>query len=131
MNAPRGRYRIGKTFSFDAAHQLGGLPEGHKCSRLHGHTYTVEIILSAIELHPPGFVTDFGDLAPVKNYLDNHLDHRVLNDVLPMEPTSENIARHLAEWFTQHVEAGLPGRLEAVRVAETPSSWAEFEVNRR
>jgi 6-pyruvoyltetrahydropterin/6-carboxytetrahydropterin synthase len=130
VTAPRGRYRIGKHFSFDAAHQLAGLPEGHKCARLHGHTYTAEFVLTSHELAGPGFVTDFGDLAPVKAFLDEQLDHRVLNEVLPVEPTSENLARYLAEWFMEHIEPGISGCLETVRVSETPSSWAEFEVIR-
>ncbi|MER7816143.1 6-carboxytetrahydropterin synthase [Streptomyces sp. NPDC096153] len=71
---------------------------------------------------PPGFVTDFGDLAAFKRYLDAELDHRVLNDVLSVEPTLENLARHLAEWFVAEVEPGIPGRLGAVRVSETASS---------
>lgn len=128
MTVRNGRYRIGKRFSFDAAHHLGGLPEGHKCSRLHGHTYSVEIVVAAEDLCGPGFVTDFGNLTPFKHYLDAHLDHRSLNDVLPDEPTSENLARFLAEWFIQHVEPAVAGRLEMVRVSETPSSWAEFQV---
>ena len=45
-------YRIGKSFTFDAAHSLPTLSPGHKCSCLHGHTYTVEILLSAIQLAP-------------------------------------------------------------------------------
>ncbi|MFD4480387.1 6-pyruvoyl tetrahydropterin synthase family protein [Streptomyces sp. NPDC058471] len=130
MTALKGRYRIGKRFSFDAAHQLAGLSEGHKCARLHGHTYTVELVLVAEELSAPGFVTDFGDLAPVKEFLDGHLDHRLLNEAVPGEPTSENLARYLAEWFVEHVEPDIGGHLEIVRVSETPSSWAEFEVIR-
>ncbi|WDT53520.1 6-pyruvoyl trahydropterin synthase family protein [Streptomyces sp. G7(2002)] len=130
MNVSTGRYRIGKSFAFDAAHRLAGLPEGHKCGRLHGHTYTVEIVVTACGVTAPGFVTDFGNLAPVKKYLDEHLDHRSLNDVLPCEPTSENLARFLAEWFVETVEPTIDGRLEKVRVSETPSSWAEFEVTR-
>jgi 6-pyruvoyltetrahydropterin/6-carboxytetrahydropterin synthase len=130
VKALKGRYRIGKTFSFDAAHRLGGLPEGHKCGRLHGHTYSVEIVLTSWELGEPGFVTDFGDLAPFKRYLDEHLDHRSLNDVLPCEPTSENLARFLAEWVIENVESALGGLLDRVRVSETPSSWAEFKVIR-
>lgn len=119
-------YRIGKRFSFDAAHHLRGLPPEHKCAREHGHTYTVEVVVSADRLSPPGFVTDFGDLAPLREYIDTTLDHRNLNKVLDIEPTSEALAQHLAGWFQNHVEPGIPGRLEAVRVWETPSSWAEF-----
>lgn len=128
MSALTGRYRIGKTFTFDAAHQLAGLPAGHKCARLHGHTYTVEIVLAGKRLEEPGFVTDFADLAPFKRYLDAQLDHRLLNEQLPCEPTSENLARHLAEWFLQHLQPHIGGRLERVRVSETGSSWAEIEV---
>ncbi|MGW5422691.1 6-pyruvoyl trahydropterin synthase family protein [Streptomyces sp. NPDC003943] len=127
MDAISGRYRIGKRFSFEAAHCLPGLAHGHKCARMHGHTYSVELILEAESLLPPGFVTDFGDLAAFRRYLDAELDHRVLNDVLPVVPTSENLARHLAEWFVAEVEPGIPGRLRAVRVSETASTWAEYE----
>ena len=92
----RGVYRIGKRFTVDASHCLPGLPAGHKCARLHGHTYTVEVVLAATELVGPGFVTDFGDLAALGRYLDEHFDHRHLNDVLDDPPTSEHLARHLA-----------------------------------
>jgi 6-pyruvoyltetrahydropterin/6-carboxytetrahydropterin synthase len=121
-------FRIAKRFSFDAAHQLAGLPEGHKCARLHGHTYTVEVVLSAETLVEPGFVTDFGDLAPLGRYLADEFDHRFLNDVLLVAPTSELLARHLAEWLTQHLDSAVAGRLERVRVSETPSTWAEYLV---
>ncbi|MGP4112303.1 6-carboxytetrahydropterin synthase QueD [Streptomyces sp. 4N509B] len=127
MSARQGRYRIGKRFRFEAAHQLSGLPEDHKCRRLHGHSYAVEFVLAGDRLSTPGFVTDFGDLDVVRRYLADHLDHRVLNDVLPVEPTSENLARFLAEWFAEHVEPHVGGRLERVRVSETESTWAEYE----
>jgi 6-pyruvoyltetrahydropterin/6-carboxytetrahydropterin synthase len=121
-------YRIGKQFSFDAAHHLPGLPADHKCSRVHGHRYTAEFILVSDELAPPGFVTDFGELAPVRDYIATALDHHDLNQVFGFEPTAEALARHLACWFTEQVAAGISGRLEAVRVWETPSSWAEYTL---
>ncbi|MGH3834618.1 MAG: 6-carboxytetrahydropterin synthase QueD [Pseudonocardiaceae bacterium] len=119
-------YRIGKRFSFDAAHILRSLPVGHKCARLHGHTYTVEIELSGRQLTAPGFVTDFGDLAAFQSYLDENFDHRLLNDVLDVEPTSELLAEHFFGWCVAHLEPVVGGRFTAVRVSETPSSWAEF-----
>jgi 6-pyruvoyltetrahydropterin/6-carboxytetrahydropterin synthase len=128
VSARQGRYRIGKRFRFEAAHQLSGLPDDHKCRRLHGHSYAVEFVLAGEKLSEPGFVTDFGDLDVVKRYLAGHLDHRVLNEVLPVEPTSENLARFLAEWFAEHVEPFIGGCLERVRVSETESTWAEYEV---
>ena len=61
-------YRIAKRFRFEAAHQLGGLPPNHPCSRLHGHSYAVELVLAG-GLDARGFVVDYGDLAPFAAYL--------------------------------------------------------------
>jgi 6-pyruvoyltetrahydropterin/6-carboxytetrahydropterin synthase len=124
-------HRIGKRFTFDAAHVLTGLPAGHKCTRLHGHTYTVEIELAAQTLTSPGFVTDFGDLAPFRQYLAEHFDHRHLNDVLDLQPTSENLARHFFTWCAEHLDPSIPGHVIAVRVCETPATWAEYRRDER
>ncbi|MGH3939374.1 MAG: 6-pyruvoyl trahydropterin synthase family protein [Pseudonocardiaceae bacterium] len=124
-------FRIGKNFTFESAHRITGLPDGHKCARPHGHSYTVTVMLERQELIEPGFVTDFGELAPFKRYIDACLDHRDLNEVLDIAPTSELLARHLAEWFVEHLQPQLPGRLYAVRVSETATSWAEYEVPAR
>ncbi|MFD4377500.1 6-carboxytetrahydropterin synthase [Streptomyces sp. NPDC058486] len=115
---PRGRFTIGKTFTFEAGHRLPGLPPEHKCSRQHGHSYEVEVVLTASALERPGFVTDFGALAPFKKYLDTELDHHNLHEVFDFEPISEHLARFLAGWFVEHVEPGIPGRLLTVRVRE-------------
>lgn len=122
-------YTIGKSFSFSAAHQLHGLPDGHKCSRLHGHTYTVEVQLEAAELVGPGFVCDFGDLSPLKDHLDRTYDHQLLNDQMKAEPTAENIAREVADWFADHLAGSVSGRLAAVRVWESATSWAEVRLS--
>jgi 6-pyruvoyltetrahydropterin/6-carboxytetrahydropterin synthase len=120
-------FSIGKRFTFDAAHVLHGLPDGHKCGRLHGHTYTVEVQLTAEGLQDPGFVTDFADLAPFGRYLDEQFDHRLLNDVMAAEPTSEALAALFFAWCAQNLAPTLASaRVTAVRVSETPSSWAEF-----
>jgi 6-pyruvoyltetrahydropterin/6-carboxytetrahydropterin synthase len=124
-------YRIGKRFEFAAAHRLADLPASHKCARLHGHTYIVEVELAANELAPPGFVTDFGDLAPFRRYLAEHIDHRCLNEVLDVEPTSENLAWHFFTWCAEHLEPGIPGCVTAVRVSESPASWAEYRQEGR
>jgi 6-pyruvoyltetrahydropterin/6-carboxytetrahydropterin synthase len=128
VQAPRAAFRIGKRFAFEAGHHLPSLPAGHKCSRRHGHSYTVELVLAASELVGPGFVTDFGDLAAFGDYVSEAFDHRDLNEVMVVEPTSEAIARHLADWFLDNVQAGVHGRLVSVRVSESPSSWAEYVV---
>ena len=119
-------YRIGKRFRFEAAHSLPGLPDGHKCARPHGHSYSVEITLTTEDLRGPGFVVDFADLAGLGAYLDGSFDHRDLNTVLDVPATSENLARHLYCWCVQHLD--LPGsvRIEKVRVSETASTFAEY-----
>ncbi|MFH8627511.1 6-pyruvoyl trahydropterin synthase family protein [Streptomyces vietnamensis] len=125
---PHGTFTIGKTFDFEAGHRLPGLPPEHKCSRQHGHSYEVEVVLTASVLEDPGFVTDFGALAPFKRFLDTELDHHNLHEILDFEPTSERLAQFLACWFIQNVQPGIPGRLVAVRVRETGRSWARFDV---
>ncbi|WP_326549976.1 6-pyruvoyl trahydropterin synthase family protein [Micromonospora sp. NBC_01813] len=123
-------YVIAKGFSFSASHQLPGLPDGHQCGRLHGHNYTVEVVFGADELVDPGFVTDFGNLAPLKAYLSTNFDHRHLNDVLQEPPTSEHLAAHLADWVVENLEPSLTGHLIRVRVSETESTWAEYTPDR-
>ena len=117
-------FTIKKEFTFDAAHQLIGLPKDHPCTRLHGHTYTVIMELSRPELKEPGFVVDYRELTIVKTWIDNYLDHRNLNDVLQMNPTAEIIAMYIYEQFKDI----LP-ELTAVTVKETPKTSARYEPN--
>ncbi|MGC0314886.1 6-pyruvoyl trahydropterin synthase family protein [Kitasatospora acidiphila] len=128
---PSGVFAIGKKFAFEAGHRLPGLPPEHKCSRQHGHSYEVEVILTAPCLEQPGFVTDFAALSPFKTFLDTELDHRNLHEFLPVEPTSERLAQFLAGWFIQHLQPKIPGRLVAVVVRETGSSWVRFDVEEK
>ena len=126
----RGMYLISKCFAFEAAHFLPGLPESHQCSRVHGHSYRVEALMGAELLTAPGFVVDFRELGALKRYLDQNLDHRMLNDVLDVAPTSENLAKFLFDWCAANLP--LPGTavLEAVRVSETTNTWAEYRPTR-
>ncbi|WP_329180367.1 6-carboxytetrahydropterin synthase QueD [Streptomyces sp. NBC_01477] len=115
--------RITKQFAFSASHRLEGLDEGHQCARLHGHNYVVEVELAAEteQLTPTGFVRDYGDLAPFKQWIDSTVDHQHLNDVVKANPTAENLARWMyGLWSEQFPE------LSAVRISETPKTWAEF-----
>jgi 6-pyruvoyltetrahydropterin/6-carboxytetrahydropterin synthase len=115
-------FRISKQFTFSASHVLDCLEEGHPCARLHGHNYLVTIHLQSKELNEYGFVVDYHALQAVKNYLDESLDHRHLNDLLPFHPTAENIARYLYEKFRDE----LP-EMYAVEVSETPKTNAIYE----
>jgi 6-pyruvoyltetrahydropterin/6-carboxytetrahydropterin synthase len=117
-------------FSFEGGHRLPSLGEGHECFRQHGHSYAVELILTADTLVPPGLVTDFGDLEPFAQYIKDTLDQRNLNEVeeLDFEPTSENLAQHLAEWAKENLQPHIPGRVKAVRVSETPTTWVQYDL---
>jgi 6-pyruvoyltetrahydropterin/6-carboxytetrahydropterin synthase len=120
-------FTIGKSFTFEAAHHLDGLPEGHKCARQHGHSYRVEVLLESETLTGPGFVADFAALMPVKAFLDGQWDHRCLNDVLAADqPTCENLARHLFEWCRANLDEYAARLVAAVRVSETRATWAEY-----
>ena len=124
-------YRIGKRFSFDAAHHLASLPSGHKCSRVHGHTYTVEVELASAVLAGPGFVADFADLDLFRQHIAGHVDHRDLNEVLDAEPTSENLARYFFTWCSSNLNPAVSSLVTAVRVSETPATWAEYRPSER
>ena len=114
-------FTIGKRFHFSASHVLTGLLEDHPCTNMHGHNYTVELMLESETLNEVGFVLDYGDLKLFTKIIDEELDHHHLNDVLPFQPSAENIARYL---YNRAKE--LWPQAAAVRVSETPNTWAEF-----
>lgn len=121
LSALQPHWLISKVFTFEASHRLRGLPAGHKCGRHHGHSYTVELLLAAPAVDEIGFVVDYGDLDAFKHYLDSTFDHQHLNDVVPVNPTAENLARHFFEWAkTRWPE------LVAVRVRETAKTSALY-----
>jgi 6-pyruvoyltetrahydropterin/6-carboxytetrahydropterin synthase len=114
-------YTITKQFSFSASHVLDHLPEGHPCARLHGHNYVVEIVLQSAELSADGFVRDYNELSGFKYFIDDKLDHRHLDDVIDGPSTAENLARYLYD-----IAKGMWPEIVAVRVSETPKTWAEY-----
>jgi len=115
-------YKISKQFSFSASHILCNLPDEHPCARLHGHNYLITVHLKSEELNSQGFVKDYKELKNVKNFIDENLDHRHLNDLIPANPTSENIARYLYEQFKPEIP-----ELFAVEVSETPKTTCIYE----
>jgi 6-pyruvoyltetrahydropterin/6-carboxytetrahydropterin synthase len=120
-------YRIGKRFRFEAAHHLPDLPDGHKCARPHGHSYTVDVALCADDaLRGPGFVTDFATLDALAAYLRDRFDHRDLNDVVDAAPTSENLARLLYDWCAANLDLPTGVTVASIRVSETASTFAEY-----
>lgn len=115
-------YTIIKSFAFSASHRIGGLPAEHPCSKLHGHNYTVEVVLQGASLNEVGFVRDYRDLDDFKQFLDRTVDHRHLNEVMGHDRTT---AEELARWFFTWSRERWP-EVTAVRVSETPKTWAEY-----
>ena len=115
-------YSIAKRFAFSASHTIGGLPSQHPCSRLHGHNYEVEVVLEAEDLDEVGFIRDYRELSALKEFLELTVDHKHLNDVLGHDrTTAEVVSRWLYDWcVTRWPE------VVAVRVCETPRTWAEY-----
>lgn len=121
-------YHITKEFTFAAAHSLNTLPEDHKCHRLHGHNYVVQFELSSALLNEHGFVQDFGDLAPIKRYIDDVIDHRDLNKVLNMvSPSAEMLAAYFADMARSLMKFNDGVTLTRVTVWETATSAASWE----
>jgi 6-pyruvoyltetrahydropterin/6-carboxytetrahydropterin synthase len=113
---------IFKEFSIEAAHWLPRVPEGHKCGRLHGHSFRVELHLEGSVDAELGWVLDFADLKTAFAPLYEQLDHHCLNEVAGLEnPTSENLAR----WIWDRLKPELP-ELSAVVVRETCTSGCVF-----
>lgn len=114
-------FTITKRFEFEAAHRLTLVPEGHKCKRMHGHNYVVTVELAAQDLNALGFVVDYGDLRILQEHIDRTFDHRVLNDVMEIETTAENLAWLLYTWC-----AGRWPETSAVCVEETRGTSATY-----
>ncbi|MDX9875427.1 MAG: 6-carboxytetrahydropterin synthase QueD [Spongiibacteraceae bacterium] len=111
-----------KEFQFEAAHRLPNVPAGHKCARLHGHSFVVRISVTG-EVDPKlGWVMDFAEIRTAFAPLYERLDHHYLNDIPGLEnPTSENLAR----WIWDELVSRLPG-LSAVEVRETCTSGCVY-----
>lgn len=118
-------YRIAKQFKFSASHQLGYLPDGHKCARLHGHNYRIEVEIMGTEVDANGFLVDFGEMGKFKDLLDRAYDHRHLNEVLSSPDGRETTAENLASNFFAQARQYWPG-VSKVTVWETPDCWASY-----
>ncbi len=115
--------RIFKTFSIEAAHYLPHLPDEHKCRRLHGHSFRVEVHVSGEVGQSSGWVVDFAFIREAFRPLYEQLDHRCLNDIPGLEnPTSENIAR----WIWERLAPSLPG-LCRIAVQETAGAGCVYD----
>lgn len=113
---------IFKEFSFEAAHRLPHVPAGHKCGRLHGHSFMVAIHVSGqVDAHT-GWVMDFADIKTAFKPIWEQLDHFYLNEIPGLEnPTSENLAR----WIWQKLKPILP-ELSQIVIRETCTSGCVY-----
>lgn len=111
---------IAKRFTFDAAHHLPTVPADHKCHRMHGHTYEVELVFRG-PVGDDGFVIDYAKIAEAWDPLHAALDHQILNDVRGLEvPSTEN----LVHWIWRRLGDIWP-MLDVVRVYESSTTWCE------
>lgn len=114
---------IFKTFMIEAAHRLPNVPAGHKCERLHGHSYRVEIHVRGPVGAKTGWIIDFAEINDAFQPLFIQLDHHYLNEVEGLSnPTSENIAR----WIWDHLRPSLQ-ILNKVVVHETCTSGCIYQ----
>lgn len=105
---------IFREFTFEAAHRLPNVPPGHKCARLHGHSYRVQVNVQGPIGAQTGWVMDFGEIRAAVEPVRDALDHRYLNEIDGLQnPTSEILAR----WIWDRLAPALP--LSAITVQET------------
>jgi len=110
--------QIFKAFTIEAAHRLPHVPAGHKCSRLHGHSFRIEVHVEGPVDAKLGWVIDFAEIKDAFKAVEEQIDHRYLNEVEGLEnPTSENLAR----WVWERLAPALPS-LSKIVVHETCTS---------
>lgn len=111
-----------KEFTFDAAHFLPNVPPGHKCRNMHGHTYSVRVVVEG-EIDPElGWVIDFADMKAAFQPVKEKVDHQLLNEIEGLEnPTAEVIAA----WMWGQLASEIPGMVR-LELRETPTSGVIF-----
>jgi 6-pyruvoyltetrahydropterin/6-carboxytetrahydropterin synthase len=114
--------RLVKAISFDAAHCLPEVPEGHKCANLHGHSYRIELVCEGHVDPRTGWLVDFAEIKHVFEPLRKQLDHAYLNEIEGLaNPTAENLAR----WIWDRVKPDL-ALLAQVTVMESADARCEY-----
>lgn len=112
-----------KEFTFDSAHFLPYVPEGHKCKEMHGHTYRLRVWLEGKPDARLGWIIDFAELKKIVKPVVGALDHKCMNNVPGLEnPTCELIA----VWIWDQLKPLLPA-LKRIELHETPTSGVIYE----
>ena len=120
------KWTISKEFRFDSAHSLPHLPVHHKCHHVHGHSYVMRVFCEGKTEHdhlPNNWVVDYRAIKDVVQPIIETVDHKNLNEILPMPTTAEN----LAQWFYHAIKPQIP-QLCKVEVQETPGTCCEYTV---
>lgn len=113
---------IFKELTFDAAHFLPNVPEGHKCRNIHGHTYRLKVYIKGQIDEHTGWVADFAELKKSVKSVVEEVDHKFLNNIDGLDnPTCELLAR----WLWQKIKPLVPG-LSKIELHETPTSGVEY-----
>ena len=107
-----------KTWHFEAARRLTGLPPEHRCARMHGSSFVVEVTVRAPLDPKTGWCVDFDDMETAWRPLWSQLDHTLLNEVPGLEnPTTE----HVALWLLDRLHFD-GAEIVKVTVAELPTA---------
>lgn len=114
---------IFRVFTVEAAHRLPNVPAGHKCARLHGHSFRIEVHVSGPVDPRTGWVMDFADMKRAFAPVFDRLDHHYLNEIEGLDnPTSENVAR----WIWTQLHPALP-QLSRIVIHETCTSGCRYD----
>ena len=113
---------IFKELTFDSAHFLPNVPEGHKCRNIHGHTYRLKVYINGPIDEHTGWVADFAELKKSVKSVIEEVDHKFLNNIDGLDnPTCELLAR----WLWQKIKPLVPG-LSKIELHETPTSGVVY-----
>lgn len=117
--------KLVRKVSFEAAHRLPNVPPGHKCERLHGHSFRIEIVVEGPVNPETGWFVDYSEIDDAWSPLYEKLDHHYLNEVEGLEnPTSEILSR----WLWERLSPALPS-LAKIIVHETCNASCEYDGN--
>jgi 6-pyruvoyltetrahydropterin/6-carboxytetrahydropterin synthase len=116
---------IFKQFTFDSAHFLPLVPEGHKCKAIHGHTYKLTIFINGPIGEATGWVFDFADVKRIVGPIVDSVDHKLLNNI---EGLSNPTCELLAVWLWDRIRMSLP-LIKRIELYETPTSGVIYEGN--
>jgi 6-pyruvoyltetrahydropterin/6-carboxytetrahydropterin synthase len=115
-------FRLTKDFRFEAAQTLPNVPPDHKCGKMHGHSFKVEITVAGPADPETGWVYDHAKISQAMHPLLELLDHAYLNDIEGLENPTIEI---MCVWFWKHLESHLPG-LEEIIIHETPAARCTY-----